>query len=80
MVARRLAITEKSYIGAAIQEAQQGDLICVLFGCSVPVLLRKGIGEEYRFVGECYLHGFMDAEAIAMQVRGDFQVQDFILG
>jgi hypothetical protein len=36
-------------------------------------------GEEYTLVGEAYIHGFMDAEAIAMCVRGQFQESNFIL-
>jgi hypothetical protein len=60
--------------------AQQGDLVCVLFGCSVPVVLRR-LDEDnsYTFIGECYLHGFMDGEAIAMQVKKDIKEQEIIL-
>jgi hypothetical protein len=79
MTRRCVAVTKEGYIGAIPQEAQQGDLICVLFGCSVPVVLRKRIGGEYLFIGECYLHGFMDSEAIVFQVKGEFQVQKFVL-
>jgi hypothetical protein len=35
--------------------------------------------EEYTLVGEAYLNGFMDAEAIAMCVRGQFHESNFIL-
>jgi hypothetical protein len=76
---RRITITKDGYIGAVPEETQSGDLICVLFGCSVPVVLRKRSEAEYLFVGECYLHGFMDAEAIAMQVKGHLKAQDFVL-
>ena len=38
---RSMAITSQGYIGAMPQEVQPGDLVCVLFGCSVPVVLRK---------------------------------------
>ena len=79
MIGRSIAVTRNGYIGAIPQDAQTGDLICVLFGCSVPVVIRKRAGEEYQFIGECYLHGFMDAEAIAMQAKGNLQVQDFVL-
>lgn len=79
MSKRRIGITHKGYIGAIPQDTQPGDFICVLFGCSVPVVLRKRIGEEYFFVGECYLHGFMDAEAIVMQVKGQLKEEKFVL-
>lgn len=83
---RRLAITKKEYIGAAPHEAQIGDLICVLYGCSVPVILRPisddselPSNKAYRFIGECYLHGFMDAEAIAWQIKGELEEDEFVL-
>jgi hypothetical protein len=41
--------------------------VCVLFGCSVSVILRKLQDEySYEFVEECYVHGFIDVEAIAL--------------
>lgn len=76
---RRLIITRKGYIGAVPQETQPGDVICILFGCSVPVVMRKIGDEEYSFIGECYLCGFMDGEAIALQVQGQLKSQDFVL-
>lgn len=80
MRGRSIAITSKGYIGAMPQGVQAGDLVCVLFGCSVPVVLRKRTGDEsYSFIGECYLHGFMDAEAIAFQVKGELKERSFIL-
>jgi hypothetical protein len=77
---RRLLITENGSIGSAPQTAGEGDIVCVLFGCSVPVILRKLQDQDsYEFVGECYLHSFMDAEAIAMQIKGVLKEQEFIL-
>ncbi|KAE9372389.1 hypothetical protein N431DRAFT_408603 [Stipitochalara longipes BDJ] len=77
---RRLLVTEKGYIGSAPPTIDEGDIVCVLYGCSVPVILRKLQDQEsYAFVGECYLDGFMDAEAIALHLRGDLNEQEFIL-
>jgi hypothetical protein len=38
---RRLIRTTRRTLGLVPDEARQGDLICILYGCSVPVLLRK---------------------------------------
>jgi hypothetical protein len=80
---RRLALTKNAHIGAVPEETQIGDLVCVLFGCSVPIILRKqvesGNQRSYMFVGESYFHGFMDAEAIVLLVKGLCKVQDFDL-
>ena len=43
--------------------ADKGDDVCVLFGCSVPVVLRKRHG-TWEFIGECYLHGYMNGEIL----------------
>lgn len=77
---RRLFVTEEGYIGSGPREMEEGDMICVLFGCSVPVILRRLEDDEfYQFVGECYLHGFMDAEAVALQIKGVLHEQEFTL-
>ena len=77
---RSLIVTKAGYVGAVPHGVQSNDLICVLFGCSVPVVLRKRSHEEsYVFLGECYLHGFMDAEAIVSQIKGIFEVEDLLL-
>ncbi len=66
---KRLVVTENGHVGMAPCAARKGDVVCVLFGCSVPVVLRKrGFseerGERWEFVGECYLHTFMNGEAV----------------
>jgi Heterokaryon incompatibility protein (HET) len=48
-------------------DTRTSNIVCILFGCSVPVVLcKKGDGEpnDYEFLGECYVHGMMDGEAI----------------
>jgi hypothetical protein len=77
---RKFLVTKKGSIGSTPQTAEEGDILCILFGCSVPVILRKLQNEEfYEFIGECYLHGFMEAEAIALQIQGVLKEQEFIL-
>ena len=69
---RRLITTERELLGLAPQETKKRDLICILYGCSVPVVLRARTddktGKEYfQFIGECYVHGLMDGEAFDIQ-------------
>lgn len=76
-MARRLMTTDKGSIGMVPMEARKGDLICVLFGCSVPVILRRVANDwSYTFIGECYLHGFMNGEVLR---REDVQEEGFLL-
>jgi hypothetical protein len=49
-----------------------GDVICILAGCSVPVVLSKKTkyGNNQGFfslVGESYVHGMMEGEAIELK-------------
>ena len=70
---RRLVRTEHGYLGLVHRDVREGDLICILLGCSVPVVLRPQQdqdGERYhRFLGECYVHSMMDGEAMQVAAR-----------
>lgn len=54
-----------SMFGFAPGETMIGDVICILFGCSVPVVLRRvGDMKRFVFIGECYVHGMMEGQAL----------------
>jgi hypothetical protein len=60
---RRFFISEVGYMGLGPLALQQGDMVCVLLGCNVPLLIRKE--EDYHLlVGECFVWGLMDGEAV----------------
>jgi hypothetical protein len=44
------------------------DVICILFGCSVPCILRERLhlegGTYFELIGEAYIYGKMDGEAV----------------
>ena len=65
---RRLIKTESQTLGLAPRKAVPGDLVCLLYGCSVPVILHRcengNDAESYELVGDCYLDGFMRGEAL----------------
>jgi hypothetical protein len=75
---RRLITTEKGYIGLAVNSCVRGDIVCVVFGCSTPVLLRR-VGDHYIFLGEAYLHGIMHGEAIDGLGSGEFKEESFCI-
>jgi hypothetical protein len=39
---RALIRTEKGILGLASEHVRKGDLICIIYGCTVPIILRKG--------------------------------------
>ncbi|KAF4624308.1 hypothetical protein G7Y89_g13865 [Cudoniella acicularis] len=61
---RRFTITQKGYMGLTPPKAQVGDLICIFFGASTPFVVREIEDGYFRLVGECYVHGLMDGEAM----------------
>jgi hypothetical protein len=78
---RRIMVTDEGHVGVAPKEARKGDMVCVLFGCSVPVVLRRreqcdADGPVYELIGECYLDEFMDGEALKLgKPTHDFRIQ-----
>jgi len=47
---------------------EKDHIVCIFFGCSVPVVLKPvddAAGKYYEMIGECYVHGMMDGEAVA---------------
>lgn len=65
MMGRCFFITDNGKLGMGTGYLDTGDVICVPFGCCTPVILRPdGENDEYRFVGDCYVDGYMDGELI----------------
>ncbi|KAL5593321.1 hypothetical protein FOBRF1_012423 [Fusarium oxysporum] len=60
-------ITKDGYIGIGPKAMRPGDQVCVLYGGHVPFVLRpmRGAGDEdYLFLGESFVNGLMDGEAL----------------
>lgn len=83
---QRLVITEKGRVwwvpdnnGSGLEDqVQSGDLFCVFFGCSTPIVMRKHL-DGVLILGEGYLQGFMEGEALQYVEDGDLCVQDLKL-
>ncbi|KAK5710532.1 hypothetical protein LTR15_012950 [Elasticomyces elasticus] len=62
---RRLARTRKGLLGLMPADVEVGDIVSILVGAEAPLLLRPETqGSAYKIVGESYLYGVMDGEAI----------------
>ncbi|KAF4331736.1 heterokaryon incompatibility 6 OR allele [Fusarium beomiforme] len=84
---RRFMLTKRGYLGWApdnsLDEGEEnhtriGDLVVILFGCSTPLIIRPR-GEAFVVVGEGYLEGFMNGEALSLLGSGKCEVQSFLL-
>lgn len=74
--ARRLMITENGIVGMAPCRARPGDVVAILFGCSIPLVLRKDAPQGgWQVVGEAYAHGFMNGEITTLVKRGKKDTQ-----
>jgi hypothetical protein len=68
------------HFGLAPMCAEVGDVVAVLFGSVTPIVLRERapeLGGGYLNVGDAYLHGFMDGEALVDVEQGVRIVEDF---
>ncbi|KAJ4334332.1 hypothetical protein N0V95_009196 [Ascochyta clinopodiicola] len=68
--ARRLMVTEEGYLGMAPCRARPGDVVAILYGCSIPLVLRGDGRDAWQVIGEGYVHGYMNGEVAALVRRG----------
>jgi hypothetical protein len=68
--------------GIGPPKTKPGDVICILFGCSVPCILRehqdKEVGNYFEFIGEAFIYGKMDGEAVteeALEKTKEFRLR-----
>lgn len=80
---RKLLVSKQGWIGIAPMAALEGDAVCILHGCSVPVVLRSMKGPRgemfWYLIGECYVHGMMDGEAMELRTSNNLMIQEFDL-
>ena len=77
---RSYFVSTNGFMGLVPQHALSEDEICLFYGCAAPVVLRRQRnrdGNVYSFIGECFVFGLMNGEALddlPMHL-----VQDYIL-
>jgi hypothetical protein len=78
---RRFFTTQSGYMGNGPMALQKEDVVCIFKGGKVPFVLRPE-GDQYILIGEAYVHGVMDGEAIVREGEGrihGLQSKDFVL-
>lgn len=61
---RRFFITKSGSIGMGPQSLKEGDLVVALFGGQVPYVIRGSEDGFYQFVGDSYVPGLMEGQAV----------------
>ena len=82
---RRFMLTANGYLGWAPDnisgsfsaQTRKGDLVCILFGCSTPLIIRPVIGGRFRIIGQAYVEGLMDGEALKLLETNQCNVEEF---
>ncbi|OCK79282.1 HET-domain-containing protein [Lepidopterella palustris CBS 459.81] len=69
--------TKLGYCGLALRSTLPGDLVCVFLGGRVPFILRPIGLDHYKFIGEAYVHGIVQGEAVRRAQPGD--ARDFTI-
>ena len=73
---RKVFRTRKGYIGLAHEIVERGDIVCVGFGCDIPLVLRAE-ADHYLLLGNCFALGIMRGETIEMMRKGELDEQVF---
>ena len=66
---RKFFFTKDGRMGLCPRNAECGDSIAILYGGSVPYVLREVSRRTWNFVGECYVEGMMFGEAEEIRRR-----------
>lgn len=75
-VGRRFFVSNEGLMGLVPDGVAAGDEICILFGGYTPFVIRRLEGGNYEFIGECYVHGLMNGEA--MEELEDSRAEDLV--
>ncbi|KAI0811755.1 HET-domain-containing protein [Xylaria sp. FL0064] len=67
--------THNGYIGRSDKPVQSGDEAFVILGCDSLMIVRPTPNGEYKVVGNCYIYGAMDGEALLGEVPYPWRVE-----
>lgn len=66
---RCLFYTTSGHIGLGPGNMARDDVICILGGAIMPIVVRP-LGDHFGIVGDCYLNGVMDGQAVVEMTQG----------
>ncbi len=61
---RQLFTTMDGRLGIAPRSARAGDQIWIVGGASLPLIVRAGEGQDSKLIGDAYVHGWMQGQAL----------------
>jgi hypothetical protein len=75
---RRFFITCRGWFGLGAPDCTTGDTVAIFYGYSVPVIFRP-LQNEHTFIGNAYVHGIMNGEALDTGGREEIPSVDFVI-
>ncbi|VUC31794.1 unnamed protein product [Clonostachys rosea] len=75
----KFCVTESGRFGQIPLNSKPGDRICVLVGGEVPFVLRPTGSGTYTVLGECYVDGVMDGEALQEAAASGIPLETILL-
>lgn len=75
---RRLFRTREGYLGIGPQSLKEGNEVWILAGAAVPIVLQTLPSGNYALVGEAYVHGIMNGEAVGT-AGGESRVREIYI-
>jgi hypothetical protein len=68
-----LFVTDSGYMGLAVHPIQEGDIVCALYGCRLPAVIRPQQDGSFKVISFTYTHEIMKGELFK-----DVEVKDKI--
>lgn len=72
-------LTHRGRMGVGVRGIKKDDVMMIARGSNVPYVVRRVGDGTFRFVGEAYVHGVMDGEAVEEAVGLGWPVIKFLL-
>lgn len=77
---RRLVVLVTGHFGLAPMTVKPGDAVYVILGCSVQVVLRRvSDTSQYTVIGESYVEGYAEGEAVDALHEGTYHIEELVL-
>jgi Heterokaryon incompatibility protein (HET) len=76
---RKLFKTTKGHLGLCSYDVKCGDLVCILFGSTMPTIMERTEDDIWKIVCEAYVDGIMEGEAVP-KAEDDESITKFKIG
>lgn len=76
---RSFILTREERMGLVVRGVAAGDLVIIARRCNVPLVVRRRPDHGFKLIGEAYVHGIMDGQAVTQAVKRGLSMEMFCL-